>query len=107
MKFNSHTGKLAGKKSKRKALSHEWIEKINELDVNGISKIDNLFNILYNEALNKNFKAIEYLINRVYGKPDQANLIDFSDYDSFPYNLEIEFVDEIPVLTENNGEKNG
>ena len=70
--FTSETGRLAGMKSKRKPLDHAWREKLEALKDGDKSRLDELFNILIEQAADGNIRAVTELLDRSYGKAKQV-----------------------------------
>lgn len=71
-----------GKTGKRRPLHEIWGEKITELKGAGKNKkafLDELLVILKNEARTGNLKAVEILLDRVYGKAAQHILMETTD----------------------------
>jgi CO dehydrogenase/acetyl-CoA synthase alpha subunit len=74
--FNSETGRMAGKKSKRKPFDQQWREKLETMITKGENKgktpHDLLFEVIMNKAMEGDLVAAKELYDRCYGKAKQS-----------------------------------
>lgn len=71
--LNRELAKECGKRSKRLPLNVAWRNILNSPLEEGITHMDKLLEVLFQQALDGNMMAIREILDRAYGKPKQSN----------------------------------